>query len=93
MRLRRPNILTWNTWLEECLGLLQKSPVIDDKRTVAWIQLQRIADEAHTAFGFDDASTSFVLSELRLQVILRIYERRMLEWKHSLPSDVRNCRC
>ncbi|KAF2659834.1 hypothetical protein K491DRAFT_590315 [Lophiostoma macrostomum CBS 122681] len=90
MRLRRPNILPWNGWLEECLGLLQKSPIIDDKRNVAWVQLQRIADEAHTAFGFDDASTSFSLSELRLQVILRIFERRMLEWKRSLPIEVQN---
>lgn len=92
MRLRRPNILLYNSWMEECLTLLQKSPLIDDKRVVAWLRLQRIADEANTAFGFDDASTSFSLSELRLQVILRIFERRMQDWKKSIPKDVMTCK-
>ncbi|KAF2710195.1 hypothetical protein K504DRAFT_430539 [Pleomassaria siparia CBS 279.74] len=88
MRLRKPNILSYNSWMEECLSLLQKSPKLDDKRVVAWVQLQRIADEANTAFGFDDASTSFSLSELRLQVILRLFEKRMEDWKKSVPRGV-----
>ncbi|KAF2005592.1 hypothetical protein P154DRAFT_313596 [Amniculicola lignicola CBS 123094] len=88
MRLRRPNVLPYNSWMEECLSLLQKSPLLDDRRVVAWLKLQRIADEANTAFGFDDASTSFSLSGLRLQVILRIFERRMEDWKNSVPAEV-----
>ncbi|KAF2867627.1 hypothetical protein BDV95DRAFT_502118 [Massariosphaeria phaeospora] len=90
MRLRRPSILNYNSWMEEALSLLQKSPLLDDRRVVAWVKLQRIADEANTAFGFDDASTSFSLSELRLQVILRIFERRMQDWKRSIPPEVLN---
>ena len=74
--------------MEECLSLLQKSPLLDDRRVVAWLKLQRIADEANTAFGFDDASTSFSLSELRLQVILRMFERKMQDWKKSVPPEV-----
>jgi hypothetical protein len=92
MRLRRPNILLYNSWMEECLALLQKSPLLCDKRVVASLLLQRIADEAMTAFGFDDASTSFSLSELRLQVILRIFERRMQDWRKSLPKEVMTCK-
>lgn len=88
MRLRRPNILLFNAWMEECQNLLQKSPILEDKRLLAWLRLQRIADDAYTAFGFDDASTSFTLSELRLQAILRIFERRMQDWKKSVPDDV-----
>ncbi|KAF2740215.1 hypothetical protein EJ04DRAFT_456105 [Polyplosphaeria fusca] len=88
MRLRRPNILLYNSWMDECASLLQKSPILDDKRVNAWLKLQRIADEANTAFGFDDASTSFSLSELRLQVILRMFERKMQDWKKSIPPDV-----
>ncbi|KAH7132669.1 hypothetical protein B0J11DRAFT_233390 [Dendryphion nanum] len=88
MRLRRPYILVYNSWMEECLCLLQKSNILDDKRVVAWLKLQRIADEANTAFGFDDASTSFSLSELRLQAILRVFERRMLDWRKSVPNEI-----
>lgn len=88
MRLKRPNILLFNNWMEECYNLLDKSKILDDKRIIAWLKLQRIADEANTAFGFDDASTSFSLSELRMQIILRIFDRRMQDWKRSVPDDV-----
>jgi hypothetical protein len=88
MRLRRPNILLFNSWMGECVIMLEKSKLLDDRRTIAFLNLQRIADEANTAFGFDDASTSFSLSELRMQIILRIFDRRMLDWKRSVPDEV-----
>ena len=88
MRLKRPNILLFNSWMEECVVLLEKSKLLDDRRTIAMLKLQRIADEANTAFGFDDASTSFSLSELRMQIILRIFDRRMQDWKRSVPEEV-----
>lgn len=88
MRLKRPNILLFNSWMDECLNMLEKSPLQADQRTLAWLKMQRIADEANTSFGFDDASTSFSLSELRMQMILRIFERRMHDWKKSVPIEV-----
>lgn len=72
----------------ECEALLLKSPSNHDKMLIAWLRLQRIADEAFTAFGFDDASTSFTLSELRLQAILKIFERRMQEWRKAVPDEI-----
>ncbi|KAF2029253.1 hypothetical protein EK21DRAFT_68187 [Setomelanomma holmii] len=88
MRLKRPNILLFNSWMEECVIMLDKSKLLEDRRTIAWLKLQRIADEANTAFGFDDASTSFSLSELRMQIILRIFDRRMQDWRKSVSDDV-----
>lgn len=91
MRLHRPNPLLFNVWMEECLRLLQGSPILNDKKVVALVKLQRIADEANTAFGFDDPSTSFSLSELRLQAILRVFDKRMKEWRDSVGTDVLDC--
>ncbi|KAF2452102.1 hypothetical protein P171DRAFT_19000 [Karstenula rhodostoma CBS 690.94] len=88
MRFRRPNILLYNAWMGECEALLFKSPRNQDKTLIAWLRLQRIADEAYTAFGFDDVSTSFTLSELRLQAILKVFERRMQEWRKAVPDEV-----
>ncbi|KAF1967875.1 hypothetical protein BU23DRAFT_482088 [Bimuria novae-zelandiae CBS 107.79] len=88
MRFRRPNILLYNAWMGECESLLLKSPKTEDKRLIAWLRLQRIADEAYTAFGFDDPSTSFEMSELRLQAILKIFERKMQEWRKGVPDGV-----
>ena len=88
MRLRGPNILSFNSWMAESLSLLDKSPLLVDQRIAAWVRLQCIADETTTAFGFDDASTSFSLDELRMQAILRSFERRMEEWKQSTAPGV-----
>jgi hypothetical protein len=88
MRFKRPNILLFNSWMAECVIMLEKSRLLDDRRTIAWLKLQRIADEANTAFGFDDASTSFSLSELRMQTILRIFDRRMRDWRKSVSEEV-----
>ena len=88
MRVRGPNILSFNSWMAESLSLLDKSPLLVDQRIAAWVRLQRIADEATTAFGLDDASTSFSLDELRMQVTLRSFERRMEEWKQSTAPGV-----
>lgn len=90
MRLKRPNILLFNSWMEECVVMLDKSKLLEDRRTIAWLKLQRIADEANTAFGFDDASTSFSLTELRMQIILRIFDRRMQDWQKSIPDEVKS---
>ncbi|OCK80575.1 hypothetical protein K432DRAFT_434659 [Lepidopterella palustris CBS 459.81] len=90
MRLRRPNILLFNSWMGECLTLLDKSPIMLDKRMAAWVKLQRIVDETTLSFGFDDASTSFSLTELRMQVILRQFERQMDDWKRSLSPGIYN---
>jgi hypothetical protein len=68
--------------------MLQKSPILADKKVVALVKLQRIADETNTAFGFDDPSTSFSLSEMRIQVVLRLFDKRMKEWRDSLDKDV-----
>ena len=88
MRVRGPNILSFNSWMAESLLLLDKSPLLVDQRIAAWVRLQRIADEATTAFGLDDASTSFSLDELRMQVTLRSFDRRMEEWKQSTAQGV-----
>ncbi|KAH8724096.1 hypothetical protein GQ44DRAFT_709151 [Phaeosphaeriaceae sp. PMI808] len=88
MRLKRPNILLFNSWMEECVNILEKSKLLEDRKIIALLSLQRIADEANTAFGFDDASTSFSLSELRMRIILRIFDRRMQDWKKSIPDEV-----
>jgi hypothetical protein len=36
MRLRRPNILSFNSWMAECMILLETSPTLFDKRICAW---------------------------------------------------------
>lgn len=81
-------MLLFNSWMGDCLNRLEKSSSDLDRRLAAWVRLQRIADEASTSFGFDDPSTSIDLTESRLHVIVRAFERRMDDWKKETSPEL-----
>jgi hypothetical protein len=72
--------------------LLQKSPVATatDKRLAAWVKLQYMTDEVGSSFAFDDPSTTVSLAELRVQVTLNGFEKRLEEWKEALDQGMWN---
>jgi hypothetical protein len=88
--MRRPNMLLFNNWMGECFEKLVSSPKILDKRLAACVTLQRILDEASTLFGFDDPSTNISLTESRVQVIMKGFEKRMEEWMANAEPGVMN---
>jgi hypothetical protein len=88
MRMRRPNVLLFNNWMSECLDLLEESPIFLDKRLAALVKLQRIADEALISFGLDDPSTDISLTDSRVQVILRGFERKMDDWMKTTAPEL-----
>lgn len=87
-RMRRPPMLQFNNWMSDCLSRLEKSPSDLDRRLAAWVRLQRIADEVSTSFGFDDPSMSISLTESRMHVIVKAFERRMEEWKKETAREL-----
>lgn len=88
LKMRRPPMLQFNDWMAECLNLLEKSPLNLERRFAAWIKLQRIADDALTSYGFDDPSTNISLTESRMQVVVKAFERRMDDWKREISPDL-----
>ena len=88
MRMRRPNVLLFNNWMSECLGMLEESPVFLDKRIAAAVKLQRIADETLISFGLDDPSTDIRLTDSRMQVILKGFERKMDDWMKTTSPEL-----
>jgi hypothetical protein len=73
--------------MSECLSILEESPVFLDKHLAACVKLQRIADETLMSFGFDDPSTDVSLTDSRMQVILRGFERKMDDWMKTTPPE------
>jgi hypothetical protein len=88
MRMRRPNVLLFNNWMSECLGILEESPVFLDKHLAAGVKLQRIADETLMSFGLDDPSIDISLTDSRMQVILRGFERKMDDWMKTTTPEL-----
>lgn len=87
MRTRRPNLLAYNDWIKECVRTLSRSPHESDKRYASWFGLQIITDEALSSFGLDDTSSTAVLSETRVNGVLRLFDKKMDDWKEDIDEE------
>jgi hypothetical protein len=90
MSLRRPNMFQWSNFARDCLQYLQKSPqaLPSDKHLIAWVKMQNIAEECGTSFSFDDPTMRVSMSDPRMQVTLKGFEKRMGDWKSSVDPIV-----
>ncbi|KAA8648582.1 hypothetical protein EYZ11_006723 [Aspergillus tanneri] len=88
MKTRRPNILVFNDWMDECVAYLEDSPNTLDRHMATWFELQRIVDEAMASFGLEDTSSTSPLTESRVQAVLRWFDNRIQSWKKSIPADL-----
>jgi hypothetical protein len=93
MKTRRPNLLQFNDWMNECVQQLERSPHRTDQHLAIWFELQRITDEAMSSFGLDDTSASSPLTESRVQAVLRWFDKRMEAWRKNTPTDMLTGEC
>ncbi|CAL5872759.1 uncharacterized protein PFLUO_LOCUS7026 [Penicillium psychrofluorescens] len=90
MKTRRPNLLQFNDWMAECVKHLEQSPNRIDQHLAVWFELQKITDEAMASFGLDDTSSVSMLTESRVQAVLRWFDKRVEEWRKKIPSEMLN---
>ena len=90
--MRRPNMLRYNAWVDECTELLETttSAAESDRCLVAWVKLLKITEEIGTTFSFDDIDNIASLSEYRVQLMLKGFEKAFTVWEKDLPPDVMN---
>ncbi|KAF7597118.1 hypothetical protein BBP40_010592 [Aspergillus hancockii] len=88
MKTRRPNLLLFNNWINECVKHLASSPNMIDRHTATWFGLQKIVDQAMASFGLDDTSSTTPLTESRVQVVLRWFDNQMQTWKKNVAGDL-----
>ena len=85
-------MLRFNSWIGECTNFLEKSSnaAKSDSYLVAWVKLLRITEEIGESFALDDLENVASLSEYRVQLMLRGFEKRLASWKESLPHTSMN---
>jgi hypothetical protein len=75
------------------MDVLWRSPnaLPSDKYIVAWVKLSSISEEISTSFfSFDDPSNLVRLSEPRVQLRLKGFEKRLEGWKKQFDLDGMN---
>lgn len=92
MSLRRPNMLRVSSYIRECAEYLERSPtaVPSDRTLVGWVKLIMIAEEIGNSFSYDDPGSIAALSELRTQLMLKDFNKRLDNWFMSVPEPDMN---
>lgn len=88
MSLRRPNMLRYSSWIQECLETITSNPKISklDRLLIYWVKLLKISEDIGTAFRFDDPGNMPDLSEARAQIMMGGFEKKLEDWKKE--SDI-----
>jgi hypothetical protein len=90
MSLRRPLLLRWSAYNDECLELLDTAPdaLPSDKWLCHLVRIQHIAEDVGFQFSMDDPASVISLSDTKTQYHLKGFETKLEEWRQHAPTDV-----
>ena len=90
MSLRRPLLIRWSPYAEECIEILSTSP--DAAPTDRWLCLlvhgQHITEDIGFEFSMDDPASQLSLTDHKTQYHLKAFERHLAEWEGSATPDM-----
>ncbi|KAL2824815.1 hypothetical protein BDW59DRAFT_147147 [Aspergillus cavernicola] len=83
--LRRPILVRWLPYMDECVDILENSPdaLPSDRVMIQWAKLARIIEEISARFFADDLGAGSSFSESRFQFTLKAFEKQLEQWKRA----------
>ena len=84
MGLKRPNLLRWNSHLDDCLENLSRAHegLPSDSILAQLVRLQRLADDVGNQISFDEPA-AIGMSDKQTQYALKAFERQMGDWEQQ----------
>lgn len=88
--LRRPHLLRWIPYNEECLEILSSAE--DALPSDAWlcqiIRAEHIVEEVHFQFSMDDPMSSVSLLDRNTEAYVKFFEKKMVDWRAKVTPDM-----
>ena len=90
MSLRRPLLIRWGPYSDECMEVLANAPdaLPSDKWLCHLVRAQHIAEDVGFQFSMDDPASQLSLTDPKTQYQLKAFERQLKEWRESSTSDM-----
>ena len=89
MSLRRPILIRWQSYMEECISILETSP--DAAPTDMWlchlVRAQHIAEEVGFQFSMDDPTSGISIGDPKTQYHLKSFERQLEELRERANTQ------
>lgn len=88
MTLRRPSLVRWRPFNDDCIDFLKKSPdaLPSDKILCDWVTLQHIAEEVGVQFSMHDPYSSVSIADTNVQHSLKNFEKDLEKWQVNIES-------
>ncbi|RMD42996.1 hypothetical protein DV735_g2120, partial [Chaetothyriales sp. CBS 134920] len=89
MSLRRPLLIRWSPYAEECIGILTTAPdaAPTDKWLCQLVRGQHLAEDIGLEFSMDDPACQLSLTDHKTQYHLKAFERQLAEWYESAAPE------
>ncbi|KAK6437588.1 hypothetical protein LTR95_006216 [Oleoguttula sp. CCFEE 5521] len=92
MVLRRPNLIRWTNYMEECVAELETNPqsAPTDRLFCQHIKLQHICEQIGQQFFMDDASAAKLdINDAQVSYNVKALEHDLADWKKNVPAECR----
>lgn len=89
MALHRPNLIRWQSFMTECMDILESSPEAapSDRYLCHLVWTHRLAEEVGIQFSMDDPSIFVNITEQKVQYALRGFERDLAKYSENIPKE------
>ncbi|GAP91483.1 putative fungal specific transcription protein [Rosellinia necatrix] len=89
MALHRPNLVRWQSFMTECMDILESSPEAapTDRYLCHLVWTHRLAEEVGIQFSMDDPSVFVNITENKVQYALRGFERDLAKYSEGIPKE------
>ncbi|KAK1145004.1 hypothetical protein N8T08_004719 [Aspergillus melleus] len=88
--LRRPILVRWSSYMDECVEVLERSPdaLPTDKVMVHWAKLAHIIEEINMQFVGDETTANIAFVDPKFQYTLKVFEKQLEQWRREArPYD------
>jgi hypothetical protein len=91
MVLRRPNLVRWTNYMNECVELLGSHPdaAPSDKLLCQHVKIQRICEDISSQFLMDDSTANISITDPKVTYALKVFENDLKTWKQNVPAGCR----
>ncbi|KAM3424887.1 hypothetical protein BST61_g6863 [Cercospora zeina] len=92
MVLRRPTLVHWTSYMEECVETLETSPdaLPSDRLFCEHIKIQHICENVSVQFSMDDNGASVSITDPKVSYALNVMEHEIKDWSSKIPPQLKS---
>lgn len=89
MALRRPILIRWQPYMDECVEMLEAAPDAypSDRALCQWAKLQHIAEDVAFQFSMDDPTGYVAVSDAKTQYALKGFTGQLNDWRKGVTEE------